>query len=89
MRIGFVFEHYYIFRQYGPICTLSTQNVIIISATFRVDIANAKYKKNQNVTIVTLLHLAWYQRHPRSDLPSVTFICAGLVCRKKTIGLIW
>ena len=52
MRIGFVFEHYYIFRQYDPICTLTTQNVIIISATFRVDIANAKCKK-KNVTIVT------------------------------------
>ena len=88
MRIDFVFEHYYIFRQYGPICTLSTQNVIIISGTFRVDIANAKCKKNQIVTIVTLLHLALYQRHPRPDLPSVTFICAGLVCRKKKIGLI-
>ena len=55
MRIGFVFEHYYIFRQYDPICTLSTQNVIITSATFRVDIANAKCKKNKcyNCSIVT------------------------------------
>ena len=83
--IGFVFEHYYIFRQYDPICTLLTQNVIIISATCRVDIANAKKK---NVTIVTLLHLALYQRHPGPEPPSVTFICAGLVGRKKKIGLI-
>lgn len=27
-------------------------------------------------------------RHPRPDLPSVTCICAGLVCRKKELGLI-
>ena len=42
------------------ICTMSTPNVTVIFVTFRVDLANAKCNKNQNVTIITLVLFVLY-----------------------------
>ena len=59
---------------FASICSISTQNVIIVLLNFASTLLTQNVTKNQNVTIIRFLHFAVYQRHPRPDLPSVTCI---------------